>query len=212
MDAPDRAMKYAEYVNTAGSIPFYESGFVKVMACKNEIWECIEEMPFNSFGFSGGVSLSEIQKRLRAMVEDLGDCRVFACDRVDGIPIAILDGMGISIWRKFAEPDKLNACANISPEERTSVDTSSVPLPVQTGNADEVNYFINLIDSMDENKTVTSRMILIPFLKNAEFMKLNIICSHIPKWLARDPGHYGVRIDSVTETSGNCSVVISKID
>ena len=62
-----------------------------------------------------------------------------------------------------------------------------------------------------KNPEMTSKKILIPYLKNGEFKRLDIICSHIPKWFYTDLGTLGFQYETVNELPNRTTVRIVRV-
>jgi hypothetical protein len=54
-----------------------------------------------------------------------------------------------------------------------------------TGSEEEAEYEIDLVSLLNENCGLNSMDILIPFMKETNFKKLQITCSHLPKWFGK---------------------------
>ena len=59
-----------------------------------------------------------------------------------------------------------------------------------------------------KNPELTSKKILIPYLKNVKFKRLDVICSHIPKWFNTDLGVLGFEYEILKELPNKITVRI----
>jgi Fe-only nitrogenase accessory protein AnfO len=58
-------------------------------------------------------------------------------------------------------------------------------------------FYLNMKEILSKNPQLTSKRILIPYLKNGEFDRLDIICSHVPKWFDKDLVSLGFEYETV---------------
>jgi Fe-only nitrogenase accessory protein AnfO len=61
------------------------------------------------------------------------------------------------------------------------------------------DFCLNMEEILSKNPELTSKKILIPYLKNGEFNRLDVTCSHIPKWFNIDLGFLGFEYETVNE-------------
>ncbi|WP_269849891.1 Fe-only nitrogenase accessory AnfO family protein [Methanosarcina horonobensis] len=70
------------------------------------------------------------------------------------------------------------------------------------------DFSINIEDIMFKNPDLSSKKILIPYLKKGEFNRLDVICSHVPKWFLTDLGVMGFEYETVNESQNRKTVRI----
>ena len=58
---------------------------------------------------------------------------------------------------------------------------------------------------------MTSKKILIPYLKNGEFNWLDVICSHLPKWFVTDLGSMGFEYEIVNDLPNKKTVRVMRM-
>jgi len=61
-----------------------------------------------------------------------------------------------------------------------------VPQPLALGKPEEGRYRINLSALMEADRRFNSKQILLPFMAEAEFKELEILCDHLPRWFGRE--------------------------
>jgi len=59
------------------------------------------------------------------------------------------------------------------------------------------DFCLNMEEILSKNPQLTSKKILIPYLKNGDFNRLDVICSHVPKWFDKDFGVLGLKYETV---------------
>jgi hypothetical protein len=82
--------------------------------------------------------------------------------------------------------------------------------PAPAGTEREGCYFIDLKTLLEKDSTLTSKQVLSPFLQNADFEELEVICEHVPLWFAKE--FPGLKLNATTEqlAADRCRVVISR--
>ena len=73
------------------------------------------------------------------------------------------------------------------------------------------DFSLNMEEILLKNPELTSKKILIPYLKNGEFNRLDVICSHIPKWFHTDIGVLGFEYETVDELPNRKTVRIVRV-
>jgi Fe-only nitrogenase accessory protein AnfO len=70
------------------------------------------------------------------------------------------------------------------------------------------DFCLNMEEILLKNPELTSKKILIPYLKNGEFNRLDVVCSHIPKWFYTDLAGLGYEYEIVDELPNRKTVRI----
>ena len=179
-------MKIAALIDANGQvISFNRSALVKLYQKEEKEWKVIKEIVF---GISMAMSTQEIRQEIRIMAEALEDCKVFIASEVTGIPFAILEGLGFTIWEAQGNPaDYLDYILEKEEAQKIEVPKpQSIPAPIQNGR--EGCYYLDLKTIMDtsDRDNVSSKKILQPFLNHTSFTELQILCSHIPHWFDQE--------------------------
>jgi len=73
------------------------------------------------------------------------------------------------------------------------------------------DFSINIEKIMFKNPEMTSKKILIPYLKNGEFNRLDVVCNHIPKWFLTDLGAMGFEYETVNESRNKMTVRVVRV-
>ena len=74
--------------------------------------------------------------------------------------------------------------------------------------ANKGDISLNLEEVMLKNPDLSSKKILIPYLKAKEFNNLDIIFSHIPKWFDTELAFLGFKYEIVSELSNKITIRI----
>ena len=174
-------MKIAVFIDEYSHIlPFYSSGIVEIYSDDKSTWECINQIPFD---MSYQRDLADVQLKISMLTSEFEDCNLLIAENIKGLPSALLQEKGIGVW-KFSGlflPELLDFVkkelekALVKPEK-------IIVRPVLIGNEEDAEYEIDLVLLLGENSGLNSMDILIPFMKETNFKKLQIRCSHLPKW------------------------------
>lgn len=175
-------MKIAVFLNEYGHIlPFYSSGIVEIYSDDESKWDCINQIPFD---MTVQRDLTDVQLKINLLTSEFEDCNLLIVDNIKGLPSALLQEKGIGVWKSnglflpelfdFVRKELLKAL--VKPEK-------TVVSPVLIGSKEEAEYEIDLVSVLGSNCGLNSMDILIPFMKETYFKKLQITCSHLPKWM-----------------------------
>ena len=178
-------MKIAVFVDEEGvALPLNEKGTVALYTNENESkWECSKKIPFD---ISYNMSMVEMRKTIQALVAQIDDCKTIVAENVKGMHFAIFEGVGVNIWKYKGNPESLLDYIKEQEDKIMEEKLRPKPAPRAVGDIRDGFYEINMIKAMEQDKTLTTKQILIPFLQNTNFQKLKLVCSHIPKWCCRD--------------------------
>ncbi|HSQ40851.1 MAG TPA: Fe-only nitrogenase accessory protein AnfO [Fibrobacteraceae bacterium] len=187
-------MRIATYVDADGNVTtFYQPGKIFLYEQISGIWTKIKKIPLD---LNLEMSLPEVRVRLRAMVPQLDDCKVFLAGDVKGLPYAILEGMGFNIWKSSGSVlEQLDYVAQ-KEFEASEEAKKPKPMPLPVGDPRDCNYRINLAEVLNSDSNLTSKQILIPFLEKEYFNRLEIICEHPPRWMGSEMERLSLRAEA----------------
>lgn len=177
-------MKIAVFVNEHSYIlPFYSFGLVEIYSDDESTWNCINQIPFD---LERQKDLADVQLKMNMLISEFEDCNLLIVENIKGLPTALLQERGIGVWKLggLFLPEMLDFVR----KELTKAITKPekvVIRPALIGREEDAEYEIDLILLLSENRMLNSMDILIPFMKETNFRKLTITCSHLPKWFNR---------------------------
>lgn len=188
-------MQIAVYVDRAGQIAsLYEPGMFRLYQGGPGAWTPGLEIPLCLQGAAGApLGIAPLKAALHGAVAALGDCRLLLSGALRGLPYSVLqEELGFETWRSegelTAQLDNVAAQATKTEAARAQALVLSqqrqIPRPVPMGGPEEGWFWLDLAAALDAPAQATSRDILIPFLEAKRFQKLEILCDHLPKWLA----------------------------
>jgi hypothetical protein len=174
------------------------------------IWRTEKTLP-QRLDFTGPGPLN---KSLRALVEELGGCRVVLAKAVAGIPYHVFVHSGFEVYESedasdatltaiLAETKALAAAARAGHEDPADVPTTPQPTSVCGV------YALDLGRMQRAHPEVSTKMALKEFLKT-DFRELRLTFSHVPPWLAADVALAKATMLSTEPEPGTWKVVIRK--
>ena len=174
-------MKIAVFLNEYGQIlPFYSSGIVEIYSNDESTWDCINQIPFD---LTDQRDLADVQLKINLLTSEFEDCSLLIVENIKGLPSALLQEKGIGVW-KFSGLFLPDLLVFVKKElEKALVKPEKIIIrPVLIGYEQDAVYEIDLVSLLNEDCGLNSMDILIPFMKDTNFKKLQITCSHLPKW------------------------------
>lgn len=196
----------AVYMNSDGlTASLTDKGLVRVYGKEGEEWRVEKDLPFDLEHKSRS---AEVRTIIMEMINQLGECKVFTAKEVSGQLYYVLEAKGYeafeaegkpeeyldSIWKEI-QAMKKEESENTETSEKTGQFTVRKDAKPST-NPEVIDqegvYWINLIPALNTDCTLTSKKILIPFLRKMEFDCLNVICDHIPKWFDNEMSSMGL--------------------
>lgn len=175
----------------------YDYCAIKVYIKEKEEWKVTSETSLQSNKI---LDSKLIRESVKNIVESLKQCRVIVAKEVSGIPHTVLDMAGFKIFEVEGEPEEfldpvLEILEQQEVEKLSSINENDIkvePVPLNK----EGCYYINLKEIQKSKPGVTSKGALLPFLRNATFYELEVICSHMPPWMESELKrlHMGVDI------------------
>lgn len=175
----DIAVYVDEYGKTAS---LHDQGKMVLYRKSRGKWNVVYEKDF----FPGnGPGIKELREKMGEMLAFLGDCRVVAGLSVVGVPYFELEKMNFSIWEIDGKPQEfldyiLEKEEEAREEKPGAAENGFRPQPLETSPG---CYRVSIKEIQENNLGITSKQILLPFLRGGGFYSLEIICSHVPPWL-----------------------------
>lgn len=159
----------------------YEKGKIVVFRKNRGEWGVLRE---KDFCLDKNLGLKELRKQMEEVLTFLNECRVFVGHSVTGIPFFELEKAHCSIWEYDGKPGDFLDYILVSEEERCEKpderveDTQLTPIETSHG-----HYRISIKEIQENNAGVSSKQVLLPFLRKHSFCSLEILCNHVPPWL-----------------------------
>lgn len=176
---------YLKETEETGSLN--EAGIVKVYLKVNEEWKIVKEIEIH---IDQSMSLQGIRSKIQELVEALDECKVLVASKITGVSYTVLDSNGFNLWEMEGKPEEfLNYVLEMENQDEAIKEIAprynkNEVYPIETDR--DGYYFINLKELQDSNSSITSKQALLLFLRNNDYYELEIICSHIPPWFAKE--------------------------
>lgn len=213
-------MKIAAFINQKGEcLPIYAKGKIRIYSDESGKWLQTVDLLFE---LDNQQTIDVVRDSLIKLLKRLEKegCHDLIARDVRGFPLSIMDGMGFEMWRLDGAPDAyldlireergrqcktLEDLVPISEEEVISL----LPLPVD-GKEQEGRYHINLIRSLAASG-MTSKQLLLPFIREKRCQTLEVICDHLPKWFDKELASYQMGYQVTRAEDGIIHVMISPV-
>lgn len=204
-------MKIAALVDEKGAcLPLYSQGKIRLYSDEGGHWLPVLDLLFE---LGSEQSLELVREKLMGVLGRLAKegCADLIARSVRGFPLSIVDGMGFEMWRLDGAPDayldlireqRQQQCQHVEePLESFNEEHQAgfLPLPVKEGGPG--HYHINLIRSLAASG-MNSRQLLLPFIREASFCQLEVICDHLPKWFERELASQGIAVAITANEDG----------
>ncbi|MBP1617931.1 MAG: Nitrogenase iron-iron accessory protein AnfO [Bacteroidetes bacterium] len=174
-------MKIAVFLDDKEQIiPFYSSGIIEIYSDEESEWECVNQIPLD---LTVQKDLVDVQVKVQLLASEFEDCNLLVVENIKGLPLVLLQEAGIGIWKasgKFS-PEMFHFVKE-KLEKAIKAQEKKVVRPTLVGNEQEAEYEIDMIPLLSGDRSLNSIDILVPFIQETNFKKLQIVCSHLPKW------------------------------
>lgn len=176
--------KIGVYLSEIGeTIPLNKSGVIRVYAKEDSHWGITKVIEFD---MSNVMSIQSIRDKFKELAPSLEDCKILVASNITGIPYNVLDSMGFNLWEIEGKPEMFldYVLEKELSEEQEEKEETKVVGPIETNKAG--HFFINLKELQQNNSKLSSKQVLMPFLKSTNFYELEIICGHTPPWFKNE--------------------------
>lgn len=189
------------------TIPITESGTIVVYRKTMGLWGVERQLPFQLVQDKG---LREMRAQMAAVLEFLGSCQILAASAISGVPYYELERGGISVWEVDGRPveflEQILAADEAEQEEKQRpVVQPVIPIPEALG---EGRYRISIKEIQEADTGITTKQVLMPFLRRGGFYSLHIICNHLPPWLEAEAMAGSLRCECVSMGPGEKQVTV----
>ncbi len=176
-------MEIAVLVDSKGETSGFEKdGIIRVYSKEEDGWIIKKYMEYNTKNIINAAILKE---RINEICSWLVNCKILVVSRIRGVHYIAFEENLVSMLEIKGKPDDfLEDLKQCKQHHRTG---KEIPLEHNAIYESKPGYFYtDLREVMNGITSYNSKQILLPFLKNQEFSCIDIICSHIPKWLEKE--------------------------
>jgi Fe-only nitrogenase accessory protein AnfO len=156
-----------------------EPGKVVVYRRQQGKWRIVDSMPFQLERSEG---LAGVRRQVNAIIQWLGQCRVFVAQSVTGLLYKELEQAGFSIWEFDGLPAEFLEYILVQEElaaQNHVPDKPAAPVIEETGPG---CFRVSLHAIQQNGSGLTSKQILQPLLAGNYYL-VEVLCNHIPPWL-----------------------------
>lgn len=190
----------------------FEPGFIAIYEENGGEWKVLTRFENKVCNARG---MAAVRTAVTDTIKQLGDVKVIIASEIPGIASGTFQAAGFDIF--LMEDSVLNVLDSIKKEMLETIEERQKEPPkfdimqfLEPG--ESKGYFsINIEEIMFKNPDLTSKKILIPYLKNGEFNRLDVICSHIPKWFVTDLCALGFEYETVSDLPNRKTVRVVRM-
>lgn len=175
----------------------FEPGFLTVYEHENKEWKerSRKENPIPS-----AKGIAAVRQSLSDVVESLPDVRILIASDLSGVAFSIFEGAGFEIF--LIKSDAVSALTSVrktimkDQEESESANHVDVAQFFEHG-TNKGDFVVNLQQAQMVCPQLSSKKILLDYVKRGEFNRLDVIVSHTPKWFDRELPLMGFKYETI---------------
>lgn len=190
----------------------FEPGFIAIYGEDGREWKVLNRFENKVCNAKG---MAAVRTAVADILKHLGDVRIIVASEIPGIASGTFQAAGFDIF--LVEKGVLEVLDSIKKEMLDAIEERKKEpykfdiMEYLEPGINKGDFSINIEEIMFKNPELTSKKILIPYLKNGEFNSLDVICSHIPKWFVTDLGIMGFEYETVSESLNRKTVRIVRV-
>jgi Fe-only nitrogenase accessory protein AnfO len=169
-------------------------GTVVVYRRTRGIWNKDREM---SFITDEEDNLSDIRRKMQELISFLGECKIFVTKTATGALYFDLMKAGCSVFEVSGTPDEFLDDV-LFEEEKEQANKSAqknvaIPGPYERSPGE---YVVSIKEIQGKIPGITSKQILLEFMRTGKFSSIEITCDHIPPWIEMEAHNLKYEISS----------------
>lgn len=153
-------------------------------------------------------SILLMREFIKKFILELGDCKIVVASLLTGIPFMMLDKEGFMLCEAEEISDQLfeEICydyAQMKQEKEKMTKSTKKDYPKAPIETKETGIFeLDLRRLQESHPEISSKMAILPFLKENIFYQLNLYCDHVMPWLEHHPamGKYQYKVSKLEES------------
>ena len=157
-------------------------------------------------------SIAAVRMAVEDTIKQLDNVKIVVASEIPGIAFGIFEVASFEIF--LVEKSRFDALDSVKKEmgeiiEKQQEKPSKFDIMqfLEPG-TNKGDFCLNMEKILSKNPQLTSKKILLPYLKNGEFNRLNVICSHIPKWFTTNLRVLGFEYETVNSLPNEKTVKI----
>jgi Fe-only nitrogenase accessory protein AnfO len=195
--------------NNQKTSSIFEPGFVTIYEEDCGEWKVLNRFENKVCNAKG---IAAVRTAVADTIKQLGDVKIVLASEIPGIAFGSFQAAGFEIF--LVENSVLDVLDSVKKEMLEVIEEQKEKLRefdimqfLEPG-MNKGEFFLNMEEILLKNPDLTTKKIRIPYLKNGEFNRLDVICSHIPKWFNTDLGALGFEYETVNELPNRKTVRI----
>lgn len=168
--------------NSRRTCSIFDPGWIVTYSDESGSWAEISRFE-NAVHRAAGIA--GIRAALVDTVNRLSGVKIIVAAEVSGIAFSILEGAGFeSFTAEACAADVLDFVKNEMEETakgKRNERSADIQLYLKRG-MNRGDYFLDLQEMLAENPQMTTKSALLPYLKEEDFTRLDIVCGHVPPW------------------------------
>lgn len=157
----------------------YNKGRIVIYRKKQGWWNVLKE---KDFALNEDLDMKDLRKKMAEAIEFLNGCKIIIGRSITGIPYFELEKCLFSVWEFQGKPEEILDHVLEKEEEqeaeRDKKDIQLFPVEVSAG-----CYRISIKEIQESDTGITTKQVLLPFLREAAFQSMEVRCNHVPPWL-----------------------------
>jgi Fe-only nitrogenase accessory protein AnfO len=198
--------------NNKKTSSIFEPGFVATYEEDGGEWKVLNRFENKVCNAKG---MAAVRMAVADTIKQLGDVKIVVAGEIPGIASGTFQAAGFDIF--IVENSVLDILDSVKKEmleaieERQKEPVKFDIMQFLEPGVNKGDLSLNIEKILSKNPELTSKKILIPYLKNGEFNRLDVICSHTPKWFITDLGALGFEYETVNESLNRKTVRIVRV-
>jgi len=190
----------------------FEPGFVAIYEEDGRKWKVLNRFE-NKVSNEKGIAA--VRTAVAGTIKQLGDVKIMVASEIPGIAFGVFQAAGFDIF--LVENSVLEVLDSVKKKmlevikKRQEKPHKFDIMQFLEPGINKGDFRLNMEEILLKNPELTSKKVLIPFLKNGEFSRLDVVCSHIPKWFYTDLGVLGFEYETVNELPNRKTVRIVRM-
>jgi Fe-only nitrogenase accessory protein AnfO len=189
-----------------------EASELAVYSFDKEKWYAEESLDITGL-YEGGIV--RVRNKTFELVKKLGGCRIIAGKNITGVIYNILNSEGfiISELNVFAEDDLEYLYSQIEDQFKDMEKEREEALLIPTAPSEteeKGDYFFDFSLLKNTGTKHSSKSTILPFLNNADFRNLEIICDHVMPWFEEEMKKRGLYYIVKERDDKKISILIEK--
>jgi Fe-only nitrogenase accessory protein AnfO len=193
----------------------FEPGFIAIYEEEGGEWKVLNRFENKACNARG---MAAVRMAVADVVKQLGDdVKVIVASEIPGIASGTLQAAGFDIFL-VENSSVLNVLDSIKKDMVETIEERQKEPPkfdiiqyLEPGE-NEGDFSINIEKVMFKHPNLTSKKILIPYIKNGDFNRLDVTCSHLPKWFVTELGSMGFEYEIVNDLPNKKTVKVTRIN